>query len=309
MKKKKYFCHWEFAQLFIPTEAIIFMEHQPDVSEIQTPTIHTGLLLQVYIGEQVAGVDVANWEEKSISHASVFHKKAGKRSSVSMPIHTQACSVTYQHTYSQYKEGILPGQELESQGKPELTLFTQQPVLLPAHLFSLCFFSSCFLVQHIITTLTLTYYLPIVVPRLLPSHPKSLFSDQPFPLRSYPQAPKPQLWLSVLLSPTPFSLPWVKDRVLPTPRSFSNIPFLSLKYRILLQYFFQKSSLLSRTPSSVFLLEIQLMLSSLSALWKSTHPPHSGQGSMGGVSVMQWAWIECMKFRLVNRESYLRDSG
>lgn len=74
--KKKLFLYWGFTQLFIPTGAIIFMGHYPDVSETWTATIHTGLLLQMYIWEQVAGVNVANWEEKSISHASVFHKKA-----------------------------------------------------------------------------------------------------------------------------------------------------------------------------------------------------------------------------------------
>lgn len=83
---------------------------------------------------------MTNHEEKSTSHASVFHNKAGERSSVSMPMYTQVCNVTYQDTYSWYqRRNILTVARLRTWklGKPELTLFIQELVLHHAHLSSL----------------------------------------------------------------------------------------------------------------------------------------------------------------------------
>lgn len=178
--KKNYFCYWGFAQLLIPTGVMIFFSrHQLLVTEIQTATLHTGLLLQVYIAEQVAEVNVTNDEEKSTSHASVFHKKARKRSSVSMPTYTQACNVTYQHTYSRYqRRNILRVARLGTWklGKARInTVYTRASpsscsAIQPESAFSV----PVSFVQQIFTILACSQYLP-TSPRLLPSHLNSLF--------------------------------------------------------------------------------------------------------------------------------------
>lgn len=161
------------------------MGQYPDVSQTQTATTHTGLLLQVYKGQQVTGINVTNWEGKSISHASVFHKKAGKRSSVSMPIYTQACSVTYQHTYSQYQRRNIARLRTRKSGKARInTAYTRanpfcsliQPVFLH-------FLFPCAACYHPPNSLISSH-----CSRLLSSHPKCLFSDQPSPLSSCPPA-------------------------------------------------------------------------------------------------------------------------
>lgn len=174
---------------------------------------------------------------------------------------------------------------------PELTLLIQE-LVLPAHLFSLCFFISYFLVQHVITLLTLSYF-PIVLCSC-PATPNA--SSQ---ISLPPSAPAPRLFnltcdfqsLSAPLHPHSFG--WNPESS-QHPDPFPTFHFFPLNT----ESFYNNSSsnsacLPEHCFSSLFLLELQLMLSSPFFLWKSTHCPHSRQvckyeGSVSDAVNLDW---------------------